>query len=482
MARFEKLLAFVVAVLAWGEVASQARADLHFIPLDGSDGTVKPEEYGYQVDAYRSGRGNGCVTIRLILTEAAARSFRFGRLTLTKGEQTMMESTLGLEGIQRTSDNRRLLTVTFAAEVIDDGELLIWSDEIQGQPVRRTGWGGFGGFRLSIRTMLGQLKAAELEKAELEKLAPRAAGLAQVEVVDIKEIDGRPMGGPLSTDVFFRILRGTGVTHERIAIVRATIGGRPPPFKPYGPVKFDTFKKGERYWVAFSSPYDWERCPQGVVTFWPDKDAPRVLEEAVRADHYAHRPCHDPRTGLTPTYPPAKDRTSWRVRMERDGQRLWEVDLPGEKYQGPYKGPYDGFLSSANLPGDLGYDQENRTGVFLFAETAISLDEENPYRLPAGKYRLRHALNPDNGKTAALYVIRFDKSDPSVIRYFDARTGTIQREERYDYLDKGGLAAGGKQDAWLRKLVRNYDAGTGKPKAEEVFRCEGSTFVPVTKP
>ena len=84
--------------------------------------------------------------IRLVLTEEAAKSFRFGRLTLTKGEQTVVETTLGLEGIQKASDSKRLLTVTFLAGAVDDGELVIWSDAIKGQPLHQ-GWGGFGGYR-----------------------------------------------------------------------------------------------------------------------------------------------------------------------------------------------------------------------------------------------------------------------------------------------------------------------------------------------
>ena len=160
MARFVKLVAFVASALLLGVATPSARADMHFIALDGSDTTVKPEEYGYKVDTYRSERGNACVTIRLRLTEEAAKSFRFGRLTLTKGEQTMFATTLGLDDIQKTADNGRILTVTFASDGIDGGELVIFSQEVKGQPINR-GWGGVGGFRLSIKTMLAQRKAAD---------------------------------------------------------------------------------------------------------------------------------------------------------------------------------------------------------------------------------------------------------------------------------------------------------------------------------
>lgn len=340
--------------------------------------------------------------------------------------------------------------------------------------------------------LVGSLLSCPLSQAgepslgeRLEKLAPRAAGVAQVEVVEVKEVDGRPMDGPLSVDVRLRILRGTGVTPTYVGIIKALGGHQPrntPPFKPYGPVKFDTFKKGERYWVAFSSPYDSKRCPQGVVNSWPDKDAPKDLKEAVRTDYYVHRPLYDPESGLTFSYRAANDKKSWRVRMERDGKLLWEVDLPGEKYQDAYAEWR--FLNRSQVPDDVEYAKDNPSGLFLFAETAHQLKDGNSYQLPAGKHRLRYALNADNGKTATIWVSRFDRSPastPSVVQAFDPKTGRMRREERYDLLENGGLAAGAKEEQWLRKVVRTYDPKSGKLKAEEVFRGEGSTYVPVIK-
>ncbi len=321
--------------------------------------------------------------------------------------------------------------------------------------------------------------------ARLEKLVPRAAGVALVEVVQVKDVDGRPGDGPLSTDVRLRILRGTGETRVYVAIIKARGGHQArdtPPFKPYGPVKFDTFKKGERYWVAFASPYDWKRCPQGVVNSWGEKDGPKVLEEAIAADHYAHRPFHDPATGLTFSYREPKDKKGWRVRMERDFKLLWEVDLPGEKFAHAYAEWR--FLNRSQMPSNLGYDRDNRSGMYLFAETVTRLEDGNAFQVRAGKHKLKYSLNADTGKTAGIWVSRFEStwpSDPAVIQYFDLQTGKVRREERYDFLEKGGLAVGSKAEQWLRKIERNYDASTGKLQAEAVFHCVGSTFVPIKK-
>lgn len=325
----------------------------------------------------------------------------------------------------------------------------------------------------------------------LEKLAPQAAGLAHVEVVDIKEVDSRPSDGPLYLDVRFRILGGTGIISEGVNIIKAIGGLRPPnapPFKPHGPVKVDTFKKGQRYWVAFCSQYDWERYPQGVIKVWPDEDAPKLLQEAIRTDHYAHKPEYDPRSGLTHSYRTITGKPGWRVRMERDGKLLWEVKLPGEKFKGEkFEGEWR-LLNREQWPSGLGHANQNRSGWYLMAETVSLLEEMNSYQLPAKKHRLTYALDADSGKTAAIWISRLDlapTSTPSVTQYFDLNTGKVQREERFNLLEKGGLAVGAREERWLRKLVRTYDPNTGELKDEKVYHFttspEGSKYVPINE-
>jgi hypothetical protein len=87
----------------------------------------------------------------------------------------------------------------------------------------------------------------------------------------------------------------------------------------------------------------------------------------------------------------------------------------------------------------------------------------------------------DNGKIASISMFRFEKSDASVNHYFDLKTEKLVREERYDWLEKGGLAVGATAEGWLRKVVRNFDAHTGKLHAEAIFYCVESTFYPVKK-
>ena len=84
----------------------------------------------------------------------------------------------------------------------------------------------------SIVVIAALLPTAEAEEASLagrlEMLAPRAAGLAHVQVTETKEVDTRPGDGPLFLEVRFRILRGTGVTPDGVNVVKE-VGGHPAP-------------------------------------------------------------------------------------------------------------------------------------------------------------------------------------------------------------------------------------------------------------
>jgi len=325
----------------------------------------------------------------------------------------------------------------------------------------------------------------------LEKLAPYAAGLAFVEVVEIKEVDWRPSDGPLNVDVKFRFLKRTGATMESISIIKAPGGHsapNSPPFKPHGPVKVDTFTKSGRYWVAFCSQYDWERFPQGVVRVWKESDAPKDLGEAVRVDHFFHQPQYDPESGFTHSHRIEKDKSSWRVRMDRGGKFLWERKLPGEKFVGEqFEGEY-GLLSRAQWPNGIEHADKNKSGRYLFAETTAKLPPANSFGLKADQYRLTYALDADSGKTAAIWVSEMrlgPTSTPSVVQYFDLKNGRLRIEVRFDLLEKGGVAAGGKEERWYRKLVRTYDAEAKRVEKEETFRYANTPkaggYLPVDK-
>jgi hypothetical protein len=151
MAVFMKLAATIASVFLLCAVTSRAMADAVLIPLDGSDKSVKPADFGYQVNMSIVNRQ---AVIRILLSEDAAKSFGFGRLTLTKGHKAVVETTLGLD---RHADGKKgVLTLKLDAESIDGGELILWSADIKGQPPVIN----FGGFRLSIQTVLAQAREA----------------------------------------------------------------------------------------------------------------------------------------------------------------------------------------------------------------------------------------------------------------------------------------------------------------------------------
>ena len=345
-------------------------------------------------------------------------------------------------------------------------------------------------FLLQIFIVVPVISADGLSlKERLEQLAPHAAGLAQVEVLDMKEIDDRAGCGPLYIDVRLRLLQRSGATRDSIHIILDP-GGNPgnPNFKPFGPVMPNTFTKGQRYWVAFSPSYiEFDLWPQKVVRCWPDKSGPEVLSEAIRADYYSHRPQYDPRSGFTHSFISDQEARFWRVRLSRDGNSRWEVKLPGKKFRGIYDGELR-LYHRDDWPHGLGHADDNRSNWFLLAETQKRLETANRFQLPPEDYRMIYALDADSGKIASIRISLMRLSPmatPSVVQYFDLNVGGLEREERFDLLPHGGVAVGAEKERWYRKVVRTIDPKSGKISNERVFRHTsgpgGSKFVPLTK-
>ena len=150
MAVFTKLTAIVISAFVLCASTPSARADAVFVTLDGSDKSVKPSDYGYKIDMFTVNRH---VIIQIVLTEDATKQFGHGDLALTKDGEAVVETTLGLDD---GGAKRGLLKITLDPQAIDGGELTIWSGPINEKP----SFPNFGGFRLSIKTLLAHAKEA----------------------------------------------------------------------------------------------------------------------------------------------------------------------------------------------------------------------------------------------------------------------------------------------------------------------------------
>jgi hypothetical protein len=322
--------------------------------------------------------------------------------------------------------------------------------------------------------------------SRLDEVAPRAAGLAHVEVLEVKEVDTRGACGSLDEVVRLRLLCSSGITSNQIVIVKEAGGltdPDAPAWEPRGPVHVGAFKVAQRYWVAYCSKYDHDRYPQGVVCFWPELDAPQIFEEAVREDIYRHGPHYHPDSGLTYSFPPTEKKDTWRIRMQRDERVLWEVDLSGERY----KQRIDTNWNMGRLRRSMsGLDHAERDAPdaawYLFADTVNQLESDNPYRLPPEMYHVRYALEADTGRIAAVWVSS-TRHVPLVVQFFDVKSGITRREERYDWLNSGGLAVGAGTEQWTRQTVRTFDPNTGELLSQETFRSsmspDGRKYVPI---
>lgn len=136
------------------------------------------------------------------------------------------------------------------------------------------------------------LYAADPPKAE--KLAPGAVGVALVEVTAVEKFDDRPADGNAGVRFKLKQVRGSGEFRDSVSTITEYGGLRPPGAPapaPSAPLKADSLKKGERYWIAFAAEDDWKKHNQGVIGTWPEKDPKtEAFEAAVKADAYRKRP------------------------------------------------------------------------------------------------------------------------------------------------------------------------------------------------
>lgn len=309
------------------------------------------------------------------------------------------------------------------------------------------------------------LVAADPQK--LDAVAPHAAGVALAEVVKVEEFDDRPMDGNKGVRFKLKLVRGTGEFEDTVTVVTAFGGLRPPGSKPKpsAPVRPESLEKGKRYWFAFSSRHQYEEYNQGVICFWPDTDAKvaEVMEAAVKNDLLKWHPQYDPQTELT--YGRTVGEKSWKVRVEKAGKVLWEKELPG--------GPQDGY-SSWGLWDNTGNSFPSTfppCGKLLIAESKSKLDAGNEYGLAAGPYHVNTGFDPETGKRYAAWVSLPQVSSVELLhREYDPESGKPRREDRFDWPQTGGKAAGAKTENWYRKVSRLFDPATGKVTKEEVFR------------
>jgi WD40 repeat protein len=154
-------------------------ADGCLVPLDGSEKSIKPADFGYEIKVGRSGED---VMIHVLLNPEAARKFNHADLKLTSSANPAgrLEATLGLE---RDADEGGRIRLVFRSGMVDDGELILWSDPFEQLPVIDR----FGGFRISVGTLLANLAKEPTEDEPGEREFPQAEMLPRGTIMRLGE-------------------------------------------------------------------------------------------------------------------------------------------------------------------------------------------------------------------------------------------------------------------------------------------------------
>jgi hypothetical protein len=317
---------------------------------------------------------------------------------------------------------------------------------------------------IPVAILLAIPLSASAADPKVEEFAPHATGVALVQVVKIEKYDERSTDGNKGLRFKLKRVRGTGEFRDTIDVVTefgGFRGGEVP--KPSAPVKVDSLKKGERWWFAFATNWEYEKHNQGVIGFWPEKDAKAAtFEAAIKADAYKWHPQYHPELKLT--YGRLIEKDKWRVRVEKQGKTLWEKEFPGKPASDLY--PYSLYQGTGELNLKM-----PKCGHILMAETSTRLEKDNEFGLPAGPYHVGTGFDPETGKRHGVWARPLPEGPnvPRVNREYDPDTDKPKREQRFDVPLTGGKAVGAKTEDWYRMIARTFDA-TGKVTKEETFR------------
>ncbi|MFO0976790.1 MAG: hypothetical protein U0996_10355 [Planctomycetaceae bacterium] len=297
---------------------------------------------------------------------------------------------------------------------------------------------------------------------ELSKVAPQAAGVALVEVLEASEFDYRPGDGNKGVRFSVKKIKGTGDFLKELQVVTEYGGLRAPNSKPQPslPLKPDSLVVGERYWIAFASQYD-DRYNQRVIAFWPEDDAvAKTLEAAAQNDVLKWKPQYIPR--LNVSYGHLIEDGTWKVRGEKDGKVVWEHTLTGK----PLDSYNFGLFESTGGSFEVAMPACRQ---ILFTESDTKLDEGNEFGLPPGPYYINHGFDPISGTRHGTWIRRAQAGSVEVLnRRYDLTTGKPAGEAEYDFPQTGGLAVGASAERWWRKRERDFDAN-GKVTSEVTY-------------
>jgi hypothetical protein len=307
-----------------------------------------------------------------------------------------------------------------------------------------------------------------------------AAGVALIEVKELKEIDDRPRDGDLYVKVTLSPIKSSGMFMSSLHITKEEGGERPPEgsikISPYvAPLKHNSLEEGKRYWIVFASGLDHERYHQGVVAFWP-ADTPQVskaLEEAIEKDLYLWKPQLDRIVGLTVGYLLEPDRNRWRIRVSKENKVLWEKIVEGSNkdWRPWFRAVAGGELAGAPQP-----------ALVLDVQTIRNIAPDKETGQPGAPVEgaMEYLFEAETGRL--LLETLGSEGTPHWRRSYALETGRLVALEIFTMQ----LLEGPPKDEDLRRESRTYDKNTGELTGTKFYHYghteRGGTWIPIEGP
>lgn len=327
---------------------------------------------------------------------------------------------------------------------------------------------------------------------ELAQQLHRASAVALVEITKLTKQDDRPSDGDHWLKVEFRAIKSSGELPEHLYLVIESGGLSPLPIReePQLLMTPDDFEVGEQHWFVFGGDHDASKYPYWVMNWWPvagEEVVPAQVVDALEEDKFDWHPVFDPQTKIVFGYTVDSAEDKWKVRVERDGMRLWELQLDGR----PMVEANFLFAYPSLLPDMKPIEGDFPTTSVLNVESIRTIPDDNRFGEEAGEYRMREAFDLANGELIGAWVMRPQVS--SVIEsyfQFDVASGQPVLERRNLFVTQFAEDVGADSNPWYFRVEKEIDPESGEVLSYSFFRygqlideagnALGNGFVPIS--
>lgn len=311
--------------------------------------------------------------------------------------------------------------------------------------------------------------SASTDSAEPILLHASAGCLARI--VRLVEVDDRPADGDYRVEAWLQPQLASGDIPEviRLQISPGYVADPEAEQRRIDGLKLghDSLKQGELHWFIFSADYDSSSFPYQIAAWYPWKDGtvPLGVIDAIRQNRFADHPLWDKESNTVLSYRQHSDRYEISIRKGDD------LSPEGILFHKERSGKLQhASISHWPIAYEMDWPAEN-DATFVYVQSRAALDNQNEFSLPADFYRINLCYEMESGSLVAIWIAADREAwILHAFRQYSPFDGSVEADMRFEFMQQGGIAAGGETEQWYRRTVRRFTDSDDVSPSPEIYR------------